>query len=241
MTKCDHCSKPEDEENKMNLCSVCESATYCNVACQQWAWPSHKADCTKAGCLQLIAAVERDDGAAVSRLAKTKGVLNGQAAFTPPRTKETPDPPAIERWTALHECVIQSNVDMLKLLIDNGAELELRDEDGETPTFLLASRFKHSELLDVLLDAGANPNARAEDGWSCLMMAVRARDYETSKALLDAGANVYLGRDMVGRTALEIIAQQASGQAGTLVKVGESLDEALEQHKTLHALLLQYS
>jgi ankyrin repeat protein len=185
--------------------------------------------------------VGRDDGAAVTRLAKTKDVLNGQADFTPLRKEETPDPPVIERWTALHECVRQSKVDILKLLIDNGAELEIQDEDGETPTFLLASLFKYSELLVVLLDAGANPNARAGDGWSCLMMAVRARDYETSKALLDAGGNVYLGRDMVGRTALDIIAQQDSGQAATLLKVGESLDEALEKQNILHALLLQYS
>jgi hypothetical protein len=69
------------------------------------------------------------------------------------------------------------------------------------------------------------------------------RDYEMSKALLNVGVNVYLGRhDMFGWTALDIVAQQAGGHAAALVKVGESLDEAREKHKTLCGpLLLQYS
>jgi hypothetical protein len=196
-------------------------------------------DCTKAGCLQLIAAVGQDDGAAVARLAKTKHVLNGQVNFTLPGRLEGRE---WGNWTALHECVRMDEVAMTKLLIDNRAKLEIQDADGYTPLFK-ASTFTSSELLEVLLDAGANPNAQsADDGYSCLMMAVIARDYETSKALLDAGANVSLVReDTSGLMALDLVALQTSGQLDPTLKVVESLDEAREKLKTLHALLLQYN
>jgi hypothetical protein len=223
----------------LKLCGVCGTAKYCDGDCQKSAWSSHKADCTKVGCLQLIAAVGREDGATVARFAKTKRILNGKVDFTPPATEEMQTPPRkLGKWTALHECVQTDKVDMMKLLMDNGAKLEIQDADGETPVFM-ASTCRYPKLIKVLLNAGANPNAQARDGWSGLMMAARASDYKTCNALLDGGASVSLGCDMIGRTALDIVELMAGGQ-GTRMAKGECFEEACEKYKRLHALLLGY-
>ena len=107
------------------------------------------------------------------------------------------------KWTGLHQCIRLKNVEMLKILVDNGANLEVKDVDGETPAFLAATS-KCPEVMKVLLDAGANPNTQGEDGWTALMMAARDGDYEITKMLLERGADLYFGTDMFGRTARDI-------------------------------------
>jgi ankyrin repeat protein len=124
---------------------------------------------------------------------------------------------------------------MMKILIDNGANLEIKDADGETPTFVVSTS-SAPEVIKVLLDAGANPNACAEDDWTCLMMATRQGDYESTKALLEAGADLYLGRDMFGRGALELSSMAMSGN-GMRMSDGESMTEATARHRRVNALL----
>ena len=213
---------------------------YCSAQCQKDHWTAHKASCTKAGCLLLIAAIQANDANTVTRLSKTKRVLNGKVDYTPPPAENRPDPYEMGNWTALHECVRKENKEMMKILVAGGANLEIKDVDGETPTFV-ASTSQNPELIQILLDGGANPNALAQDGWSCLMVAARSGDYGTVKALLDAGANQNHGGDMFGRTALDISSQQASGQGGIRMSEGESLEEARTKHMRVAALLSEYA
>ena len=44
-TVCDHCGKPAGR--RMLACGVCQSARYCDSACQVAAWPAHEAECEK--------------------------------------------------------------------------------------------------------------------------------------------------------------------------------------------------
>jgi ankyrin repeat protein len=238
LLKCRACNKPKDAENPLKQCSVCGTVTYCSVDCQRADWASHKADCTKSGCLQLITAIQENNADIVARLARTKRILNGKVDYTPPACTENPDPNVLGKWTALHECIRKSNLEMMRILIDNGVNVEIKDVDGETPVFV-ACTSGNPELVKMLLNAGANPNAQAQDGWSCLMMAARDSDYETTKALLDAGANLYGGSDMFGRTALDIVTAQATGQ-GVRRSEGESLEEALVKVRRVQSLLSEY-
>lgn len=238
--ECSNCNKREDPENKLKNCAVCGAAKYCSALCQKADWASHKATCTRTGCLQLIAAIQENDSKTVARLAKTKRVLNGKVDYTPPPTKEFPDPYEMGKWTALHECVRKEKMEMMKLLVDSGANLEMQDVDGETPVFV-ASTSQNPELIKVLLNAGANPNAQGEDGWSSLMMAARGGDYGTTKALLEAGADLNHGWDMLGRTALDVSSQQASGKMGVFMSDGESREEALMKHRKVEILLSEWA
>ena len=233
---CNACNRHEDDlDNVLKNCSVCASVKYCSTDCQRDDWPDHKKNCTTAACLRLFSAIQDNGSATVARLAKTKRVLNGRVDYTPPPEDIFPDPHEMGKWTGLHQCVRLKNVEMMKILIENGANLEIKDVDGETPTFLVSSS-SAPEILKVLLDAGANPNVSAEDGWTCLMMAVRDGDYESTKALLEAGADLHLGSDMFGRGALEISSHAMSG-SGIRMSEGESMTEAMARHRRVFELL----
>ena len=60
---------------------------------------------------------------------------------------------------ALHEAAFGSTPEMVALLISAGADLEARNEKGETPLFY-AAKYGKAETLPVLLEAGADPDAR---------------------------------------------------------------------------------
>ena len=67
------------------------------------------------------------------------------------------------------------------------AELEVRDGRGATPV-MYAAAFGNIETLRILLDAGADPNARNEFNATALLWA--ARNPEKARLLIERGADV---------------------------------------------------
>ena len=63
--------------------------------------------------------------------------------------------------TPLDRAAAKGNVDVVRLLIERGAEVDSRDRWGWTPLHN-ASRFGHLEVSRVLVDHGANVNARKQ-------------------------------------------------------------------------------
>lgn len=237
-TTCQGCHA-NAETTELKTCSVCQNVKYCSAACQKDDWSSHKADCTRKACLALFSAIQANDGDTVTRLAKTKRVLNGKVDYTPPVTENTPQPRLMGKWTALHECVRIKNPDMMQILLNQGAKVEISDVDGETPAFV-ACTCDDPAMIRTLLHGGANPNGVAADGWSYLMMAARDGNYEIVKALLEAGASDNGAADMFGRSAIDLVAAQMEGMALRMT-VGETPEQAKERARKVHALLLEYA
>jgi ankyrin repeat protein len=100
------------------------------------------------------------------------------------------------------------NIELVKELLDGGANIEARNEKGKTPLIIAceSSGSKSSfEMVIFLLDRGADIEARENGGFSSLHYASRYSksnsSIETVKLLLDRGANIE-GRSKRGWTPL---------------------------------------
>lgn len=91
--------------------------------------------------------------------------------------------------TAATQAAIYADVDLLRLLLDRGADLKRADEDGMTP--LMYAVAGDVAKVRLLLKRGADPNAESKFGRTALLMAsAYAGNRDVVKALLDAGADV---------------------------------------------------
>lgn len=96
--------------------------------------------------------------------------------------------------TPLQAAIIGNHQEIVTELIAHGADPNLYSKDSKkstekTPPLQLSVQCNHRLLLKQLLNAGAKP----EDGTAVLHLAVEAKDLETTKLLLLAGANIDSG------------------------------------------------
>ena len=75
------------------------------------------------------------------------------------------------------------------------------DPSGLTPLIMAADR-GYTELAVVLMDAGANVNARMNVGWTPLLDAARRGNLELTKILLQRGADI--DATIKGNTAIDL-------------------------------------
>jgi len=94
-----------------------------------------------------------------------------------------------------------SGENALKQHLASGADVNSRDDDGETP-LMRAADDGHTAIVETLLKSGADVNAIDEDGETALMMAAEEGHAQIVKLLLDAGANAN-AKDEDGETALQ--------------------------------------
>ena len=87
--------------------------------------------------------------------------------------------------TPLDRAVLANNVEIAKLLIQHGADVNHVDGLGMTPLLYAASiDFGDSAIIDLLLKSGANAKARTGDGLTALDL---ARRYQHSHLLASLG------------------------------------------------------
>lgn len=100
---------------------------------------------------------------------------------------------ATERFRSpLLAAASNENIPMVKLLVEKGADLELEDQTGaELKTVLCsAAAGNNKDLLDVLLDMGADVNHVAAGSSSPLVNAAWNSEVDNVRTLLKHGANV---------------------------------------------------
>ena len=62
---------------------------------------------------------------------------------------------------------MEGHVDIVRLLLEAGADPNAHDADG-TPLLIEATWRRHVEVVQLLVDAGADPNAPAPNGDTAL-------------------------------------------------------------------------
>jgi len=132
------------------------------------------------------------------------------------------------KTTPLICAIEQKKIEIVKILLDRGADLEQREEFGSTP--LMAASSRSIEIVKMLLDRGADVNGRGtgfRKGWTSLMEAAAVGNVDTMKLLLERGADME-ARTAEGSTALSIAAYNGKQAAATwLVGQGANLDYAI--------------
>ncbi len=93
-----------------------------------------------------------------------------------------------------------ANLEVVKFLIDKGADVNARGPGSRTAT-MLAAEAGDPEIVKLLLGMGADVNAEAEYYYTTLMFGAGSGNLAVVKLLVDKGANVN-AVDLTGRTAL---------------------------------------
>ncbi|MBN1974174.1 MAG: ankyrin repeat domain-containing protein [Sedimentisphaerales bacterium] len=89
----------------------------------------------------------------------------------------------------LFSAVSSGNIDEIKRLISEGANLEARD-DGDYTALIRAVPRNQKEIIEFLLDKGADIEAKQEHGATALACAAYAGNTEMAEFLIEHGANI---------------------------------------------------
>lgn len=89
---------------------------------------------------------------------------------------------------AIHMVARRGDLGWLGLLYQKGANLNLKDRDGNTP-LILAAVTRWADGISTLIRLKAQVNAQNRLGETALLKAVQGRDLAMVKLLIEAGAN----------------------------------------------------
>ncbi len=99
--------------------------------------------------------------------------------------------------TSWLDAVVNNNISQVRLLLDQGIDVNAKNEKGWTALHLAAHQ-GHKDIVELLIKSGANVNQKIQScwdpqkysRWTPLDMAIEKRHTEIAKLLLSAGADV---------------------------------------------------
>ena len=121
--------------------------------------------------------------------------------------------------TPLHGAALYDNLKVVEKPIEYEADIHAEDVGGWTPLFWASDGyyFKDGSALRLLLEHGADVNARTKDGRIPLHHASKSGAREVVRLLLEHGADVK-AKDNDGKTALQCVADRGHDEIVTLLR-----------------------
>jgi ankyrin repeat protein len=101
----------------------------------------------------------------------------------------------------LRLAAIHDRKEIATLLLDNEAEIDARSEERGWTPLMFAAYDNNADMVRLLLDRGADVNARNIYGWSILTVTARVGHLEIVQELIDRGAELNI-KNEDGMTAL---------------------------------------
>jgi len=124
------------------------------------------------------------------------------------------------------------NVARVKALLQDGASVNSRDRNGDSPLNMAASKGQ-VELIDTLLAAGADVNLANLKGVTPLMGAAFAANAEATRKLLAAGAHIEPLDRVHKNAATYAAANGCTACLQALIQAGVKVNERLDNNLTL--------
>ena len=134
-----------------------------------------------------------------------------------------------QRWTPLQDTIDYGHLEAFQMLIEHNADIHLPNEFGESSLHVAAmphAKRDHVHIMQVLLDHGANPNARDNGNstplhhsswWKKGSYEHRQGTVEGTRLLIKHGANID-AKDNKGRTALQLALNHGRDKIATCLK-----------------------
>ncbi len=119
--------------------------------------------------------------------AKTGDIPTVRAFLDAGNSPDTPIPNKA-RFSILMYAASGNQVEMIRFLLDKGANVEYKSADGYTPLMLAGMRGS-MEAAQFLLSVGANVKTKSNGGMSALSFSVAAGKVNTVNLLLDKGSD----------------------------------------------------
>ncbi|OBT53419.1 hypothetical protein VE04_07004 [Pseudogymnoascus sp. 24MN13] len=95
----------------------------------------------------------------------------------------------VRHRTPLYAASWKGNIDVVKVLLELGADVTVADSNGETPLYV-ASHNGHVDVVKVLLEHGADVTVANISGWTPLNAASSYGHVDVVRVLLEYGADV---------------------------------------------------
>ena len=130
--------------------------------------------------------------------------------------------------TALMMATAGGVIELVRALLEKGAQIDARDNHGYTALFKAAK----PEIVRLLIDKGSDVNGRSNDGVTPLM---QARTNQTAQLLLEHGADVN-AKNIDGETALMFAISWGVDRAQVLLEAGGDVSAKNERGETALSL-----
>ncbi|KND86748.1 Kinase D-interacting substrate [Tolypocladium ophioglossoides CBS 100239] len=132
-------------------------------------------------------------------------------------------PKAADGTISLATATIRGNDEIVRILLEKGAEVNIQDNEGRTPLHW-ASAFGDTKIVEMLLSNGANANCSAPTLGTSLQVAQAYNRLEVAQRLLDHGVDVNIAGGSHGSALL------AATEGGHTEFVPKLLDEGADIH-----------
>ena len=165
------------------------------------------------------------------------------------RAGANPNHQGLDTISILMSAIASQDINIVRLLLNYGADPNLPTWDGLTPMMLAAQRIRSNDMFEALVASGANLDNQSNQGITALMIAATSGNAVAIESLVELGADLEAA-DIEGLTALFHAVQASERGDGArsmtaLIHAGSNLNvqDASGATPLMHAALrgLEYA
>ena len=133
----------------------------------------------------------------------------------------------VRRAAELIRWVEKGNIAKIRALLNAGVNPNAAVRDDSWTALMIAATEDHLDITQMLLDAGANPNATKDNGVTALGLAVATENLEVVNALIAAGAYLNVSNNK-GETVLMVAAWTGNSEITKILLAAGAYPFAME-------------